>query len=101
MTPLSELDKKGLFNAIRAGQLDVVEYYFKRPINPEIRNQFGWTPLMVAAMWGRLAIVKLLIKHKANLNAHSNLGMTPLMLAELHNQKDVVKLLANKIREIE
>ena len=59
-------------------------------------NEFGDTPLIMAAVYGRTAAAKLLIEKGANVNFVNNVGNTPLSLAALkgdtENMRRIVKM---------
>ncbi|MFA6971612.1 MAG: ankyrin repeat domain-containing protein [Gallionella sp.] len=72
----NELDKQGIlctpggfFEAVEMGSRTAVALFIEAPSNLEIRDNRGWTPLMMAAFSGRDEIVSLLIQYKADVNA--------------------------------
>lgn len=59
----------GFFEAAEAGNRAAVALFIEAKISTEIRNNRGWTPLMMAAFNGRDEIVGLLIQYSADVNA--------------------------------
>lgn len=60
-----------------------------------IRNEEGFTLLMLAARLGQVTIVTSLIQAKVNLEAKSRKGNTALMLAANREHPDIVRILLN------
>lgn len=60
---------EGLFEAAETGNRTAVALFIGAQNNIEIRDNRGWTPLMIAAFKGRDEIVGLLIQHDADVNA--------------------------------
>jgi ankyrin repeat protein len=61
------------------------------------RNNFGWTPLHIAAAKGRKDVAELLLINNADVNARVENGWSPLHHAVYNGHKDVVEsLLAHK-----
>ena len=60
------------------------------------QDEYGKTPLMVAAENGNTGIARLLIDKGANLNARSNYGDTPLTWSAYKGHVDTVKLLVER-----
>jgi hypothetical protein len=58
-----------------------------------IKDQYGQTPLHLAAFHGNREAVSMLIKQKVDINATDNNLQTPLRLALLGGYKDVARLL--------
>lgn len=72
----SELEKQGIlctpegfFEAAETGNRTAVALFIEAQSNTEIRDNRGWTPLMMAAFKGHNEIVGLLIQHEADVNA--------------------------------
>lgn len=71
-----ELDKQGilctpegLFEAAETGNRTAVALFIEAQSNLEVRDNRGWTPLMIAAFKGYDEIVGLLIQHDADVDA--------------------------------
>lgn len=60
---------EGFFDAAETGNRAAVALFIEAQISTEIRDNLGWTPLMMAAFHGRDEIIGLLIQHKADVNA--------------------------------
>lgn len=62
------------------------------------RNQFGWTPLHMAAFAGNVPNARLLLDHGAAVNerAKTKFRNTPLLVAMLTGQYDVARLLLDR-----
>ena len=69
---------KGFHLAIAMGVRRAVAAFLEARVSPEIYNEHGWTPLILAAFSGHDEIITLLIKHRANIQAHDLLGNTAL-----------------------
>ena len=59
-------------------------------------NQYGMTPLMLAAEKGYDNVVTLLLAHEANVNAQDNYNWTALMVAAAKGHDNVVKVLLER-----
>lgn len=76
------------------GELKVTD-----PLNVDVRNSEGVTPLHVSSIYGRLGLVKLLVQAGSNINAQTNTtNMTPLHLACQNQRTDVVDLLLKTMK---
>lgn len=89
---ISYQEHKELFNSIRVGELDKVKVLLKKS-GTEIKNSFGWTPLMMASFWGQDSVVQYLLGKHADPEQKSKLGLTAIMLAALRHNRKIVKLL--------
>ena len=72
---------------------EIVEMLLKKGIAPDIKTEFGATPLHYAALHGTPEIVSLLIRKGADVNAVSENGWWPLDLAVKRGQTEIVALL--------
>ena len=59
-------------------------------------NEYGITPLHVAASRGDTAAAETLIDNGADVNAKDVIGSTPLFLATLNDHTDTAKLLIER-----
>jgi len=50
----------------------------ERGVDPNVRNNDGWTPLHSAAFRCRIDVVRVLLDHGADLTIRDNEGRTPL-----------------------
>jgi hypothetical protein len=85
-------------DAVRNGDLEQVRALLKdRPTLVSCRDEYGWTPLHLAAGWGKKDVAKLLLANNAEVDARDNDGKTALHLAARNGRERVVELLlANK-----
>jgi ankyrin repeat protein len=71
----------GLFRAAVHGDQAAVEGSLRAGMSPDIQDDDGDTPLVLAAATGRSGIVDLLLRSGANPDLGGRDGMTPLMMA--------------------
>ena len=62
-------------------------------VDLEVRNEGGFTPLMVAAIRKNSYAIKVLLEHGANINAEDKDGMTALMYAARYNSANEIGIL--------
>ena len=76
------------------GHLEVVDFLLSKGVHPDIGDNDGVTPLMVASYRGYYDIVKMLVSKcpSAVRSANSN-GLTPLMYASVEGQVVIVQFL--------
>jgi len=60
---------EGFLEAAETGNRTAVALFVEAKASTEVRDNRGWTPLMMASFHGRDEIVALLIKHDADVNA--------------------------------
>ncbi|WVQ64184.1 uncharacterized protein L199_002346 [Kwoniella botswanensis] len=58
-----------------------------------LRDEFGYTPLHLAADRGHIEMTKLLLRYGADRDAEDEDSQTPLQLAEISGRDEIVKLL--------
>ena len=73
--------------------VEFLRYALENGINPNIKDEYGWTVLHHAANWGNTKVVKALIKAGADPNAKTNSGGIPLQWAASWGRAEVVKVL--------
>jgi ankyrin repeat protein len=80
---------------IFAGQDDCgkMGYLLNKDVDPNVKNNYGWTPLHEASLKGKVNAVKMLLKYGADVDAKSRDKDTPLHDAVENNQCQVVELL--------
>lgn len=101
---LETKDSKGrtyLSEAVYEEKYEDVKSALENGANPDAKDGFDWTPLMVAATLGNVGIVELLLEYKANVKAMDDLNNTALHLATEKGHFDVVKLLHLKGAELD
>ncbi len=72
-----------LHQLIKKGKLLEVRAWLERGGAPDLRNKYGWSLLMLAAMHGRTDIVELLIEVGADPTVENKFGDTAKGLAQL------------------
>ena len=78
------------------GNLDAVRQHINANSDLNIKDQYGSTPLIIAATFGKTKVAKSLIEAGADMNITSNDGSTPLHTAAFFCRTEIVKtLLAN------
>jgi serine/threonine protein kinase len=88
-----EWKNKELLKASQKGDVEEVKKLLKEGAYVNAKNEFGSTPLHLAAISGHIEVVKLLIEHGAYVNAKNEFGSTPLYYATKNGHIEVVKLL--------
>jgi ankyrin repeat protein len=83
-----------LFQAIRNGDKAAIRAQATNAISVNARDEWGNTPLMVAAANGDIAVLELLLNAGAEVNATNKAGATALMRAATDEQQ--VRLLVNR-----
>ena len=70
---------------VREGKIEKIKWFLGRGIDPNLRNNDGWTALMLGSSYSNttsnLETVKLLLDHGADPNIQNNKGWTALMLS--------------------
>jgi ankyrin repeat protein len=89
-----ELVGHPLFSAIRQGDLHLVASHLREGVSANVHDEYGTTPLHLAALFGSPEMVALLLDHDANPNAVDKRGGSPLMFAAGDVKK--VKLLLDR-----
>lgn len=82
-----------LLAAAAAGHEDLVRLLLDHSANPNVSNEYGYTPLSSATHHGYPRIIALLLKRGANPDPASVYGETPLMSAAMNGRLDIVRLL--------
>lgn len=76
-----------LFHAIRAGDRAAIGLLVKNGSDVNVRDEFGNTPLMAAAMNADAGVLELLLEAGADLNATNKAGASALMCAATFEDK--------------
>ena len=82
-----------LHEAVRRGNLDVVDMLLEAGAKPDSTDHYGYAPLHSAARNNQVSIVQSLVNHGANVNISNSLARTPLKAAGLHASKEAALLL--------
>lgn len=84
--------------------LDRIRFLLENNANPNVKNNYGYTPLHQAASKGTnefsQILVQLLLNKGADVNAKNDAWNTPLHGAALYKNKECVKLLLDKNADI-
>jgi len=87
---------KELFKAVKEGDTAKLERLLKEGADVNVKDDYGRTPLHVAAEKGEVEIVKLLLEKGADVNVKNNNGQTPLHYAASGGYTEIVKLLLER-----
>ena len=91
---------RGFHRAAETGNRPAVALFLEARVNPEIHDELGWTPLMLAAFNGHNEVISTLIKHHANIHASDLLGNTALHWAVDAGQTSSAKLLLENLADV-
>jgi ankyrin repeat protein len=80
-------------DAVRNGELSVVREHIARGDTPEVRDNTGKTPLMIATVAGDHDIAKAIIAATVKIDTKDNQGNTALALAAIHDQPGIAQTL--------
>jgi len=86
-------DEEELFEAVKQGNIDKAKELLDKGINVNVRGDYSWTPLHLAARNKHVDLTKFLLEYGADINARSMSGRTPLYYAVWNRYTDIVKLL--------
>lgn len=78
------------------GDIDKGEMLLREGHTPNVIDESGWTPLMMATLHGHIPMVQLLLKGGADVNLHNATGGTALMMAALQGQHEILQLLLDR-----
>jgi ankyrin repeat protein len=99
-TPVSETTSESpsvaLHTATFLGNLEALQQHIKYGSDLNKKDDYGSTPLIIAATFGKTEIAKALINAGADLNLTSNDGSTPLHTAAFFCRTEIVKALLEK-----
>ncbi|XP_010135047.1 PREDICTED: ankyrin repeat and SOCS box protein 3-like [Buceros rhinoceros silvestris] len=85
-----------LHQASFQGYTEIMEVLLENGASKECKDDFGITPLFVAAQYGKLESLRLLISHGAEVNCQAKDRATPLLIAAQEGHTKCVKLLLSK-----
>jgi ankyrin repeat protein len=85
--------RESLFDAVTAGNSELVKQALSRGDNVESRAPDQATPLIAAALSNQPVIVELLLSHGASVSARNSGGFTPLHAAAYAGSASITKLL--------
>jgi ankyrin repeat protein len=82
-----------LLNAAKNGDLQTLRSLISQATDVNVRDQYGWTPLLWAAMNGNTEMVRVLLVSGANPNTRNKYQWTPLMWAAGQGYGEIVRSL--------
>lgn len=83
-----------LHGAVTRNELSIVQYMLEKPINMNVKDVNGFTPLHYAVRKQNFLILELLVNKGADIDAEcGNMGYTPLFYAVTKQNAEMVKLL--------
>ena len=91
----SDFNKSKTTNKKMSNQLiDIItKLIVKFKMNPNEKDNVGFTPFMYACDYGNIELINLLIKYGADVNLYSDEGITCMLLAIVNANANVVKCL--------
>lgn len=87
---------QGFLKAIEAENDEAIHVFLSSGIDLEVKDERGWTPLIIAAANGQEKLTQLLIHSGARLTAKDINGFTPLHWAAFKGMANIVELLLSK-----
>jgi ankyrin repeat protein len=82
-----------LYRAVQRNNPEKIQLLLAQGANPNVSNEYGYTPLYWAANYNPISVVELLLAHGANPNIADHDGQTPLYRAVLFGKDSIVELL--------
>jgi ankyrin repeat protein len=84
----------GAFNQfhrlIKKGDVIAIRNLLSSGLDVDLRNEFGWTPLMLAASEGQGSVVRLLLASGADVNSVNDFGASALAYAALRGEGRII-----------
>ena len=87
---------QGFLKAVESDNHEAVRVFLSSGVDLEVKDERGWTPLMIATANGKGNLAQLLINSGARLIARDINGFTPLHWAALQGMSNTVVLLISK-----
>ncbi|KAL6818859.1 hypothetical protein GGI42DRAFT_14446 [Trichoderma sp. SZMC 28013] len=82
------------FKAATQGDVHTIEQLLDQGVNPDLKAEFGFTPLSYAACNGHEAVVNVLVQRAdVNINSQTSFGYSPLSLAAEEGHERTVTIL--------
>jgi ankyrin repeat protein len=98
--PQKKQVKSGINELIKlayAGETEHIESQLKKGADPNVCDESGNTPLLIATSRNDLATVKVLLEYNARANVKNAAEYTPLLNAELHKNDEMIKQVKNAL----
>ena len=92
-TQMTAQDEKfdGIHRLIKGGDIVALRRELDSGLDPNLKNRFGWSLLMLAALHGRTDLVDLLKQKGADTSAHNDFGDTAATLAAIKGHKKTTR----------
>jgi hypothetical protein len=87
---------QGFLKAVENDNHEAVRIFLSSGVDLEVKDERGWTPLLIATANGKGSLAQLLINSGARLIARDINGFTPLHWAALQGISNIVVLLLSK-----
>ena len=92
---------QGFLKAVENDNTEAIHVFLSAGIDLEVKDERGWTPLMIAAANGQEKMTQLLIHSGARLTARDVNGFTTLHWAAFKGMPNIVELLISKEMDID
>ena len=92
---------QGFLKAVENENLDAIYVFLSCGVDLEVKDERGWTPLMIAAANGKEKLTQMLIHNRARVMAKDVNGFTPLHWAAFKGMTNTVELLLSKDVDID
>jgi ankyrin repeat protein len=89
-------NENSFFEKVKEGDVVAVKLFLRAGMDPNLKNKYGLSPLIVAARDGRLKVLKFLVDNGANLNTKLENGNDALDLAADRGHKNIEQFLIKK-----
>lgn len=91
-----ENPRSALSSAAGKGKLETIELLLSKGAQIDYPNDYGWSPLYMAAWWGRDTVVDFLLSKGAQINLENSDRGTALIAAALNGHVETARLLLSK-----
>lgn len=85
--------KINIHTASLLGDLKALNRHIRAGSDLDEKDEYGSTPLIIAATFGRTEVARVLIEAEADLNCKNNDGSTPLHIAAFFCRTEIVRML--------
>ena len=89
-----------LKNASKNNDREKLITILKKGVDINVKNDLGYTPLMIASLNGYTNMVKIMLNHEADVNARTVFNTNALMQAAWNGHLEIVKLLLDANADI-